>query len=398
MLPALPRILLFFLKLAVFLIGAASAYAEVSVITTSTKDWNKSETFNKLGLTTSGSNTSGKTETLATSGSGFKHTTTPAVGAATEVVTNAAGATTTKNYAAGTGEVREYFPGGLLKEITLARGGKLAFGYSNEGARDLTSATRPTVASGVFTIPAVAQSYGYDRAGRIDEIGDSSGARSLVHQNGRLTQTAWNSGALAGYKVVKGIDGYGRDTGFELWRGNTLIHSAQKAPNDVSGEVSELVSGNLKILIGRNAARQITGLQWGNSNGTFVPVVGQTWDRGTAGRILLASSTVGGAPSFDYRGTANNESTAFDAKGRRLKVKTAGADWIYQYGKGQLTSAVHPTHGSFTYQFDGIGRRAENNANTTDLLNRTLVWTNSQNKTLKVAAHPDAKAEQSRAV
>ena len=36
----------------------------------------------------------------------------------------------------------------------------------------------------------------------------------------------------------------------------------------------------------RNTARQITGFQWGNATGTFVPTVTQTWERGTAGRIL----------------------------------------------------------------------------------------------------------------
>ncbi len=342
-------------------------------------------------VATSGAEVIGRTETLATSGSGFKHTTVPAVGASTEVVINAAGAPTAKNYAAGAGEVREFLAGGLLKEITLARGGKLAFGYSNDGAKDLTSATWPIVASGVFTVPAIGQSYGYDRAGRTKQIGDSSGARSLIYQNGRLFETAWNSGPLAGYKIVKGLDAVGRDTGFTLYRGNAVIHSATKAPNGISGEVSELTSGNLKVVVGRNGARQITGFQWGNASGTFVPAVTQTWTRGTAGRILSATSNVTGAPAFDYKGAANDEATAFDGKGRRLKVKTAGAGWTYAYTSGQLTSASHPTLGSFSYAFDGIGRRTENSANTSDLLNRTLAWTNTQNKTLKVAAHPDAR-------
>jgi RHS repeat-associated protein len=374
----------FLLTLVIFLGGVALSRADQTVTTTQKLDGTQTAT--------SGADTSNRTETLATSGSGFKHTTVPSVGASTEVVINAAGAPTAKNYAAGAGEVREFLAGGLLKEITLARGGKLAFGYSNDGAKDLQSATWPTVPSGVFTVPAIGQSYGYDRAGRTKQIGDASGARSLIYQNGRLFETAWNSGALAGYKIVKALDAVGRDTGFTLHRGNAVIHSAQMAPNGVSGEVSSLASGNLKVVIGRNSARQITGFQWGNASGTFVPAVTQTWTRGTAGRILSATSNVTGAPAFDYKGTANNETTAFDGKGRRLKVKTAGADWTYAYTNGQLTSAIHPTLGSFIYHFDGIGRRTNmGSANTTDLLNRTLAWTNTQNKTLKVAAHPDAR-------
>jgi RHS repeat-associated protein len=483
----LPHLLSFFLKIAVFLIGVISAQAEVTITTTSTKGWSKTETFNNLGLTTesnlsgtgipsselspvwgadgslqsvslniggdthsatfknngtlatlsapgkgnilgghsisggeeiltvdgvttvrkldgtrtaaSGGDVIGKTEELATYGSGFKQTATPTVGAATEVTLNAAGAPTAKAYAAGAGESYTSYKGGLIHKVSLARGGDLSFGYSNDGAKDLTSATWPAVVSGqapnAFNIPSVVQSYGHDRAGRVDEIGDSSGARALVYQSGRLKQTTWNSGPLAGYKVVKGLDEYGRDTGFTLYRGSTVIHSAVKAPNGVSGEVSELASGALKIVVGRNGARQVTGYQWGNAAGTFVPTVAQRWQRGTAGRILLAdsNSTVSGAPSFDYMGTTNNEATAFDLKGRRLKVKTAGADWTYQYTNGQITSAVHPTLGSFSYQFDGIGRRKNqaSSNNYADLLNRTLDWENDQNKTLKVIAHPDAR-------
>ena len=348
---------------------------------------------------TSGDDVIGKTEELATNGSGFKQTTTPTVGAATEVTLNAAGAPTAKAYAAGAGESYTSYKGGLIHTVSLARGGDLTFGYSKDGAKDLTSATWPAVVSGqapnAFNIPSEVQSYGHDRAGRVDEISDSSGARALVYQSGRLKQTTWNSGPLAGYKVVKGLDEYGRDTGFTLYRGSTVIHSAVKAPNGVSGEVSELASGALKVVVGRNGARQVTGFQWGNAAGTFVPTVAQRWQRGTAGRILLADSnnTVSAAPTFDYTGTANDEATAFDLKGRRLKVKTAGADWAYQYTNGQITSAAHPTLGSFSYQFDGIGRRKNHASsnNYADLLNRTLDWENDQDKTLKVIAHPEAR-------
>lgn len=340
---------------------------------------------------TSGSDIIGKTDTLAINGSGFKETIHPAAGSNTTVDFHATGEPTGKNYAAGSGETYNYV-GGLLHTISLARGGDLTFGYSNDGAKDLTSAVWPTLTSGSFTIPAATQTYGHDRAGRVDEIGDASGARTITYQNGRATGSAYTAGSLAGYKNVNGFDTSGRDTGFELWRGNVPIHSAQQAPNGASAEVSELACGNVKILINRNTARQITGFQWGNATGTFVPTVTQTWERGTAGRLLSASSNVSGAPSFNYKGSANNEATAFDTKGRRLKCATAGGEWTYQYTNGRLTSAVHPTLGSFSYGFDGIGRRTDKgSANITDLLNRTLAWTNSQNKTVKVHAHPAAQ-------
>jgi RHS repeat-associated protein len=351
-------------------------------------------------LAVTGGDVPNKTEEIATSGTGYKYTTTPVGGATTEVASNAAGVPVAKNYAvdpvtgAGIfGESREYLPGGLLEKITLARSGDLILGYSPDGAKDLTSATWPQVTSGspaVFTIPAIVLSYGHDRAGRVDEIGDSSGTRSLVYQSGRLKQTTWNSGQLAGYKVVRGLDDFGRDTGFELWRGNTMIHSAAKTftgENSETNEVFSVTASGFSAILGRNGARSLESVTRGS--------VTQRWQRGTAGRILLADSnnTVIGAPAFDYKGTANDEDNAFDAKGRRLKVKTAGADWTYQYTNGQLTSASHPTLGSFSYQFDGIGRRKNyaGSGNWSDLLNQTLDWENSQNKTLKIAAHPDAR-------
>jgi RHS repeat-associated protein len=324
--------------------------------------------------TTSGADVSNKTETLTTSGSGFKHSTTPAVGAATEVVLNSSGQPTAKNYAAGPGEAHQHHPGGLLEKTTLARGGFLTYGYSNDGAKDLTSAAWPAVSSGPFTIPAITQGYGYDRAGRMDEIGDASGVRSLIYQNGRLKQSTWTTGPLAGYTLIRALDASGRETGYELKRANTLIHSAIIAPNGVSGEISGISSGAFTATYGRDGARNLNSITRGS--------VIQNWTR-VGGRITAAGSNVSGAPSFAY--------TEFDAKGRRKKSTTAGADWTYVYTAGRLTSAVHPTLGSFTYQFDAIGRRTENSANTSDLLNRTLGWTNSQNKTLKVAAHPDAR-------
>ncbi len=157
-----------------------------------------------------------------------------------------------KNYAAGAGESRQYRSGGLLEKVTLARGGFLVLGYSADGAKDLTTATWPQVTSDSFTIPAAIQSYGYDRAGRVDEIAGASGARSLIYQKGRLKETAWTAGPLAGYKIVRGIDEFGRQTGFELWRGNDSIHTATQIPNGVSGEISNITASGFNAVLGRD--------------------------------------------------------------------------------------------------------------------------------------------------
>lgn len=48
--------------------------------------------------------------------------------------------------------------------ISLARGGALALDYSNDGAKDLASATWPAMASGPFTIPGIVHGFGYNRS------------------------------------------------------------------------------------------------------------------------------------------------------------------------------------------------------------------------------------------
>ena len=343
----------------------------------------------------SGEEVVNRDEILSLHGSGYKFTVDPAEGASTDTVLNAAGAATAKNYAAGPGETYGY-EDELLRSVALARGDYLLLDYSPDGAKDLVSAVWPAVTSGdgltAFAIPAIVHGFGYDRAARIDEIGDASGSRSLGYEKGRVVSSAYHAGALKGYEIIRHRDTTGRDTGFTLIRDGAVIHSAARIPNDVSDQIQALTSGNLKVVPQRDAAGRITGFEWGNATGTFVPSVTQTWQRGAGGRIEEAkSSGVTGAPSFDYLDDLAPEDS-FDTRGRRLLCATAGGTWTYEYINGRLTNATHPSLGSFGYTFDAIGRRTDQGtANTTDLLNRTLAWTHDQDKTVKIAAHPDAR-------
>ena len=240
---------------------------------------------------------------------------------------HAAGAVTGKQYAAGTGQTFSYFAGRLPHEVSVARstGGSLTYGYSTDGAKDLTSAAWPEVVSGVFTIPPATQGYGYDRAGRLRTIGDSSGNRTQAYQNGRLKATTWNSGRFAGNQLITDLDTSGRDCGFTLNRNGTTIHSATRVPNGVSGEISEVSSGGLTIVIKRNAARQITGFEWHPTDPT-APVVTQTWSRSAAGRILTAGSSVVGSPSFDWINSQTKTLRISAASGARVWAGLAGGD------------------------------------------------------------------------
>jgi RHS repeat-associated protein len=337
---------------------------------------------------TSGGNVIAKSEVLSKSGSGYKETVTPAVGAATETAYNAAFATTAKTYADSTGETLGYI-GELLSSITLARGGALTLAYSNDGAKDLTAATWPAIASGPFTIPGIGHGFEYNRSGQIKTHIDPSGTRSLTYFKGRMNGSLYTAGVLKGYQVIPGRDEFGRQTGILLKRDGNTIHTTAKALNGASDQVTNLASGNITATPQQNAAGNITGYIWSDGTNT----VTQTWTRGAGGRIEKAESDVAGAPSFDYLLDPNEPAESFDTFGRRLKSQTAGGTWTYTYGAGgQLTSATHPTLGTFNYAFDGIGRRTDKgNANTTDILNRTLAWTHNQNKTLSIKAHPDAR-------
>ena len=170
---------------------------------------------------------------------------------------------------------------------------------------------------------------------------------------------------------------------------STSIHTTAKTLNGASDQITNLGSGNLTATPTRDGAGRITGYIWSDGSNS----VTQTWARGPGGRIESAGSNVTGAPSFTYLLDPENLEDSFDGSGRRLKCTTAGGTWTYVYGAGgQLTSATHPTLGTFAYAFDGIGRRTDKGeANTSDILNRTTAWTHSQNKTLTVKAAADAR-------
>ena len=340
------------------------------------------------GKSISGANVMGKTDTLVLSGSGYQKNTHPVIGADTHSNFNAALATTGKTYADNSGETYGY-AGELLSSIYLARGGSLALGYSNNGAKDLASAVWPAMASGPLTIPSIGHSFEYTRSGQIKTLGDPSGSRSLDYQKGRLSATTYTAGLLKGYQIIPGRDTSGRQTGTLIKRYGATIHSTQKALNGVSDQITNLASGTITATPQRDGAGRITGYIW--SDGTNS--VTQTWTRGTGGRIESAGSNVTGAASFGYLLDPESPEDSFDGNGRRLKCQTAGGYWSYIYGTGgQLTSAIHPTLGTFTYAFDGIGRRTDKgSANITDVLNRTTAWTNSQNKTLTIHADPNAR-------
>ena len=373
----------------------------------------ESLTINGVNLTasidgTQSSNSGGdkvaQAREITLDGGGFKQTIAPTIaGSPTILRYNAAGVETAHEYAEG-GTTSSYYHGGLLESTALQRGTTpRSYTYSDDGAKDLVAVNHPSVSSGggddtypAITFPAVTEGYSQDLGGQINGITDNSGTRGLSHANGRLVENKWTSGALTGYRVVTSYDVAGRETGFSLYDPkNTLIHSAGytfTGENTESDEVAAVTSGDKKIVMGREAGR-VTGLGWGNATGTFDPVVTQTWMRGASGRVLRAENSVSSGLTYDYRGATppENLNTVFDSQGRRLKCAVAAGEWTYEYyANGQLHTAVLTsdtnTLASFSYTFDGIGRRTDFTANTTDTLNRFMAMTHSQQKHLVISA------------
>lgn len=317
-------------------------------------------------------------------GGNFKRTITPAAGSPTSRIYNPAGAETLHDYAAGADTGASWYPGGLPATVSLARGGALDFGYTDDGARDLKTITWPTALSAGFPdIPSYGGAIGliYDNAGRIDRITDESGARDLAYETSRLAATDWTSGELVDYKVARTHDSYGRADTVTIYRNGASIHSFTYGYTGNGDEISGLTSGAFSASYDRNTARQITGIDRG-------PVT-QTRGRGTAGRIESANSNITGAPNFTY--------SNFDARGRRKSVQTNRGTWFYNYrngdgGDGQLTSATNGTlNSSFSYQFDAIGRRTEHSNNAGDPLNRFVAIARTpQPKPLFISADPTA--------
>lgn len=330
--------------------------------------------------TLSGNDVMQQDRQIAKAGSGFAETIHPlADGSDTTRVTNAAMAKTGHVYAANTGSAStissEWYAGGLPSKLGRARGGQVEFGYSTDGAKDLTSVTWPSVTAGVFgSVTPTPVTMSYDAAGRLDTVTDASGARSLDYQKGYLWKTDYTAGSLDDYYVERTHDD-GRLKDVILKKGGTEIHRFSYSYNGNSNEVSGVGSGGFAAGFDRNAGRYITAVHRGG--------VDQTWGRGVAGRIESAGNNVSGAPTFSY--------TEFDGKGRRKKCVTGGATWNYTYGTaGQLTSATHTNYGNFSYTFDGIGRRTDQ-GNGSDLFNRFMTMSNPQHKKLLIAADPDAR-------
>jgi RHS repeat-associated protein len=329
----------------------------------------------------SGSDVMGQERATEVADGGFAETiqpgsnTTP-TGSATIRKHNAAGVKTTHDYAAGTDIHTSWLAGGLLEKQSLARGGDIAFSYSPDGARDLTDITWPAVSSTSFgEFYATTTTLTHDTAGRVKTIDDTSGSRTLDYDRGRLWKTDYTAGPLGEYFVERHHDTLGRLDQVTLKRDGQAIHTVVFAHTDDSPEISGVTATGFSATLGRNTARHLTSVTSGS--------VSQSWTRGTAGRITAAGSNLSGAPSFAY--------TEFDTKGRRTKCTTSGGTWNYgstgNPSSGQLTTASHPTLGSFSYTFDGIGRRA---SNTGSALNQFLTQTNSQTKNLLVAADPAA--------
>jgi len=365
-------------------------------------DVNRTASIDGTQSSNSGGDKVAQTRTLILDGGGFKQTIAPTIeGSSTILRYNAAGVETAHEYVEG-GTTSSYYHGGLLASTTLQRGGAREYAYWPDGTKDLQTVNYPSVTSGgddaypEITFPAVTEGYSQDLEGQIHGITDNSGTRELSHTNGRLVENKWTLGALAGYRVVTSHDEVGRETGFSLYDPkDTLIHSAGytfTGENAESDEVADVTSGDKKIVMGREAGR-VTGLGWGNATGTFDPIVTQTWMRGASGRVLRAENSVSSGLTYDYRGTTPPEdlSTVFDSQGRRLKCAVAAGEWTYAYDShGQLHTAILTsgtnTLASFTYTFDGIGRRTDFSANTSDTLNRFVAMTHSQQKHLSISA------------
>lgn len=318
----------------------------------------------------------------------FEHTIDPTTGtgASTTLISNAAGAKVLHQYAAGANPTMSWFPGGLLKDVSLGRGGALDFGYTNDGAKDLASITWPDVSSAgfpdvTFYGGSIAMSQ-RDAAGNVTTLVDPSGTRQLAYEKNRITSTDWQLGDLNPYKVVREYDANGRTFKVALHRNSSVIHEITPTYTGESRETSGVTASGFAAALTRDAtSRHITGLTRGG--------VTQSWGRGTAGRITAAGNNVSGAPTFTY--------SSFDTKGRRKSVETNRGTWFYDYrggvnGDGQLETATNSTlYADYDYNFDDIGRRPQfaGNANA---LNQFVALENALTpKNLYITADPNAR-------
>ena len=333
--------------------------------------------FDGTNNSVSGADVMAQTRTKAISGNNVVETINPATGSSTGIVRNAAGAKITKDYATGTDPSQTWNPNGFIDTVTTGRAANIQFAYSTDGAMDLSSITYPSVSSAGFTTDSnyYTHSFTYDTAGRVKTVTDGTGNRNHSYNKGRLSQVEWLGGDFSGYEIERQHDGNGRLATITFTQPNgddsTIIYNYEGASN----ELKSITTAGFTATYTRNTDRVITQVSRGGVN--------QTWARGTAGRITSAGNNAGAA-TFNYN--------TFDTQGRRKDAVTAGNTWNYTYGTaGQLTSASHPTLGSFSYNLDGIGRRSDAGNNNLDPLNQFKGMQHSQQRKLFISADPAAR-------
>jgi RHS repeat-associated protein len=254
------------------------------------------------------------------------------------------------------GPTYAYKPSGRLLTRTWARGVSTTYGYNNAGQLASVNYSDDT--------PDVAMKF--DRRGRIIEVVDGVGTRTLVYANDNSLLTEdFAAGPLDEISQHSGYDAFGRRTSFELRKNNTAFSTLGYGYDAQTGRYAHVTKGGLRADYGYepggNLLNSLTFRSGTAVNSTVTLTTSYNVDAIGRLRSISHDSVLGTDESYTY---------AYDAANQRVRLDLIdGSSWAYGYdAMGQVISGKRYRNGGNTptnplpgqqyeYAFDDIGNR-----------------------------------------
>ncbi len=203
----------------------------------------------------------------------------------------------------------------------------------------------------------------YDRLGRVTEITDDSGTRSLDFEAGRLTDETYTSGPLSGYVLIRHLDGLDRFDQIILKSGAIDLHQVDYGYDNAS-RLHTVAGNGSTVTYAYDPSSELRQARTYNNGSSDVLDVEMRYDN--LNRLRSISTLDSSA------GVLNAYSYLYDNLNRRV-VATDSDDnyWNYTYDDlGQVDSAEKynnidaaiPGY-SFGFTFDDIGNRTQATTN-----------------------------------
>ncbi|MEO0797481.1 MAG: hypothetical protein AAFX93_20195, partial [Verrucomicrobiota bacterium] len=247
-----------------------------------------------------------------------------------------------------------YLGDGRLNVVTNARGDTVTYTYHSDTNQLHTMA----YSDGTPTV-----TYEYDRLGRIEQVTDASGQRTLTYENGSLDSETYDTGSFAGMVIERTQDSLNRYQSVALIDDAVSQFSIDYAYQTDSSRLDTVsfkrpLADDQTFTYSYHANSYLVDQIVANNGTANMATVSKQWD--LLNRLTSVTNSDHAAATISSFVYAYN-----DANQRTRETHSTGEYWDYAYDDlGQLTGAVKRTNTdvavpgySFVYGFDDIGNR-----------------------------------------